>query len=262
MELARAVLERFRQVNGALLAGFVAFRLFLFLVPLIFLVVGVLGLAGSLDVSVDDATSGAPLLGYVSEALRTAAADAEVGFSTFLLVGLSVLIPLLGLTGAVYLIYAQAWGLPLRPSGGRPRRLGAVLAGFSLLLAGAMFAAAVSTSIPGTAAAMASVTVVNGLVYVAIAAFMPRRSSRIRELLPGAIVTAVGMLALSGANNLILRSFIASRTATMGLLGAVTVIMLILLVMAVIITLGAVTNAVWWARSTGQELPPPVLSIR
>jgi len=160
--------ERDRDRAGFLLAGALAYRLFLWLLPFTLLIVSGLGFLESADHdNPSDLANHLGVVGLASKSVSEAAADAEHARFITLLIGIPALyFASLGAIKAFRAVSALAWGVPVRPIHRKPLAvltcLGFIVAIFTVTLV----AAAVRHESPGPGVIA---TVVAGIGYVWLA---------------------------------------------------------------------------------------------
>jgi uncharacterized BrkB/YihY/UPF0761 family membrane protein len=193
--LVREVVETERDLGGGLIAGGVAFRIFLWLVPLGLVVAALLSFWVEHDEEgLEDATRefgiGAAAAQAAADALQTG--DRNAGL--VLVFGLVMLAWFsLGAVRALILAHALAWQLK-PPRIRRPFRVIAVfnglLVGYSALSLGLTWLREQlgTISILGTTLTLVATT---GVALTAMW-LLPRRATTPRDLLPGALLVAVG----------------------------------------------------------------------
>ena len=240
-----------RELGGALIAGGVAFRMFLWLTPLGLVLAALLSLWSEGDPS--GMESAAKSFGVSAAAAHAATraldeGDRSIGMS--LVVGIALLLWFtLGALRALLLSYALAWHL--EPP--RIRRPTASIAAFN-----GLFLAAIACSFGVAwlreqigASALVGVAVSLALM-TALAVFamwlLPRRATRPRELLPGAIMVAVGYELVQVAVLFYFAPKLGDAEETAGVFGAAATMLVWLYVLSRLITGAAFLNATIWSR--------------
>jgi membrane protein len=237
--------------GGGLLAGGLAYRLFLWLLP-----VGLVGaqlLGFWLDANEESVEGAAKELGIGAAAIATAhdAVDtSQTNRVVLLLIGLGLLAWFsLGFVRALQLAYALAWEVP-RPKLRKP--LWAVLTFNGLFLAVAFASGGLAWlraelgifGIVGVIATIAFQTSVGVLVMW----LLPRRAERWQELLPGAVLIAIGSQLIGLAVVFYLAPKIGRSSELYGTLGTASVLLVWLYLVARLITSGAFLNVTLWER--------------
>jgi membrane protein len=255
--------------GGGLLAGGLAYRLFLWLLPI--------GLVGSqllgfwLDVGDESVEDAAKEFGIGAAAVASASGAVETSEPNRILLLLSGLVLLawfsMGFVRALQLAYSLAWDVP-RPRLRKP--LWAVLLFNGLVLSVAVASAALAWlraelglfGIVGVVLTVAFQTAVGVIVMW----LLPRRAERWQELVPGAVLIAVGSQLLSLAVVFYLAPKIGRSSELYGTLGTASVLLVWLYVLARLITSGAFLNATLWERRNGTvqattEYPPSTTTV-
>jgi uncharacterized BrkB/YihY/UPF0761 family membrane protein len=243
--------EKELALGGGLLAGGLAYRLFLWLLPIGLVGAQLLGFwLGSNEEAVEDA---AREFGIGAAAVASAERAVETSQTNRFLLLLGGLVALawfsLGFVRALQLAYSLAWGLP-RPKLRKP--LYAVLVFNGLFLTLAVAGAALAWlrgelglfGIVGVLLTIAFQTAVALLVMW----LLPHRATRWQELLPGAVLIAVGAQLVSVAVVFYFAPRIGRSTELYGALGTAAVLLVWLYVLARLITSGAFLNATLWER--------------
>jgi uncharacterized BrkB/YihY/UPF0761 family membrane protein len=250
-----AASERERFAAAGLLAGGIAYRLFFWLVPLGL----VLAAAASFWVEADPAgmESAAREIGLGGAATRAAMDaiqhDAHARWY-FLVAGASLLVWFgAGVVRSLHIAHAVAWRLrPEKPR--RAYRAGLVFTGIAVGGAAISTAAAWMREQLGGAGVVATLALV--LLYAAVwlwvSTKLPHRGTW-RVLVPGAVVVALGLQLLHLFAVLYLAPKLGRSSALYGALGAATVILLWLFIIARLIVAGAFLNAARWERAAHVE---------
>jgi uncharacterized BrkB/YihY/UPF0761 family membrane protein len=240
--------------GGGLLAGGLAYRLFLWLLP-----IGLLGaqlLGFWLDANEESVEDAAKEFGIGAAAIASAERAVETSQSNRILLVLTGLVLLawfsLGFVRALQLAYSLAWGLPRQ----RLRKpLYAVLLFNGLVIALAIAGAALAwlreeLGLFGILGVLFTVAFQAG-VGVLVMWLLPRRAERWQELVPGAVLVAVGAQAISVAVVYYFAPKIGRSTELYGTLGTAAVLLVWLYALARLITSGAFLNATLWERRYG-----------
>ncbi len=254
--MATEALERERLSAASLLAGGLAYRLFFWLVPLGLVLASLSSFWLDADrSSLEDAARDFGLSGAATRAALEAIEQQEYARWYFLVAGSVLLLWFgIGVLRALNVAHAVAW--KLRPEKIRhPLRAGLL---FTALTAGII---GVST---GTAwlreeneGSGILLTISLVALYVAAVVWLmdklPHRASSWQGLLPGAVLVAVGTQLM----HLVVALYIAPRlgrsSELYGTLGAATVILLWLYLVARLIVAGAFLNAAVWEQKEGES---------
>lgn len=229
---------------GGLLAGALAYRFFLWLLPFTLLVVGVLGAVTSIDDGAPaDISTNIGLQGFIGDIVRDGAH--QRGWFIAIAIGLfGTVYAGLGVVRALRVSHAAAWGM--RPErGARTLRASLILAAVVIGLGAAVGLAGWLrhvTAIGGVLALMAG-----GLVYFtvwsAISWTLPNRAASLRELLPGAVLVAVGAQGLHVFTVYYLAGRAQRAASLYGTIGAALTLLLWLFIIARLMVAGAILNA-------------------
>jgi membrane protein len=253
--LVREVLQTERELGGGLIAGGVAFRIFLWLVPFGLVVAAVLSFWGDLDS--DGLESAARRFGVGAAAAQAASEALQFGDRNAVLVLVFGLVLLawfmLGAVRALVLAHALAWQLE-PPRIRRPLRVFAVFNGLSPghpLLGRTSMARSGdrTTALLGTAVALAVTTA------IALWAMwlLPHRATDVRELLPGALLVAVGYELVQIAVIFYFAPRLGRSEETYGAFGSAATMLVWLYVLSRLITVAAFLNATLWDRRRRAE---------
>ena len=237
--------DRDRARLGGLLAGALAYRMFLWLLPFALFLVGLLGGVTSIDGEApDDISTNIGLQGFLGDTLAEAAR--QNGWWIATIVGLvGTLYPGLGVVRALRIAHAAAWGL------GRPARAAKPLRG-PLWLMAIVSAVLLVTALIGW---LREVTFVGGLLttlamtaiyfglWLAVSYRLPHRAVSLRELVPGAVVMAVGMEGLHLFTAFYLAGAAERAASTYGTIGAALTLLLWLFIAARLMVAGAILNS-------------------
>ncbi len=248
--------ERDRDRAGFLLAGALAYRLFLWLLPFTLLIVGVLGFLEASDHdNPSDLADNLGVVGLASKSVSEAAADAEHARFIVLLIGIPALyLASLGALKAFRAVSALAWGVPVGPLGRKPLAvlgsLGVIAAFFTVTFV----ATAIRHESPGPGVIA---TVLIGIAYVWLAFLvlwiLPRPPVHWTALLPGAIAIGLGLQAIHLVNVYFISYRISTSSETYGALGVAAAILLSLFLIGRLFVAGVILNATLWERNENEE---------
>jgi uncharacterized BrkB/YihY/UPF0761 family membrane protein len=250
-ETGLVALERETTAGGTLIAGGLAYRLFLWLVPFGLVVAAVASFWEREDP--EGLESSAQRFGLSSAAAATARQAIEEGAHGrwyFLIFGLVLLLWFaIGVVRALRLAHRVAWRSPPERFR-RPLPAGVV---FTLLMTALIVATgAAQWAREESLAAGLIVTVLLLLAYGGVALWtmvlLPHRDASWTALIPGAALVAVGIQGLNLFTALYLAPKLGRTSELYGSLGAATVILLWLYIVARLITLSAFLNATIWER--------------
>jgi len=241
------VIEREARVAASVLAGGFAYKLFLWLLPFGLILGGVLGLSNTADT--EEAARGglvAAVINSIGDSTRA------TGFDPWWLVLIGV--PSLlwaGRSGAIAatLIYALIWDEPPPRTKSLPASL--AFTGFMcavLATVGLSWWLRDNTSLAGVLPAIASIPVIVGL-WLAASVLLPHGDAPWRELLPGALLVAIGFVVIHELIGSFLFPKLQESTQLYGVLGAMTTILFYMYWVAALVVSSATLN-----HSLHQEL--------
>ncbi len=249
LDLALDVVERDSTIGGGMLAGALAYRLFVFLLPLsLFLVAGLGIYADTTEQSPSEVASHSGLTGLIAKEVA-AAASSPARWAIFI-VTLPILVYAAGmLYRAIAIVHAIAWH-----GSGRAVRLSPK--GFAVF-SGVFFAQFAGLVILGWIRHSDQVSGVIGLVvygvllggaWLGLARHRPRRDVAWTALVPGAATVALGMLFVNAFNVYVTSRLVEDRADTYGALGVATALLFSLYLVGRLIVGSAVLNATLDAR--------------
>jgi uncharacterized BrkB/YihY/UPF0761 family membrane protein len=249
VQLGWALYEGDSSIGGGLLAGALAYRLFVLLLPTSLLLVSGLGLyAGAADKSTRQVTREAGLHGlFASNVAATASGGARS--LVFILMIPAVLYAAAKLYRAIAIVHALVWHSTGRA--GRTTRRGVAV------LLGVLLATVVSTEIVGWirrhdqlggVAALVVYTVVVGGAWLALSLQLPHGGARWTSLLPGAALFGVGLLGVNVFNVYVTARLVEDRANTYGALGVATALLFSLVLVGRLAVVSAELNAVLYRR--------------
>jgi uncharacterized BrkB/YihY/UPF0761 family membrane protein len=234
--------ERNRRVAASVLAGGVAYRFFLWLLPFGLIVGGALGLANA--ASVEDALEAGGMSAAVVDALGDIARASDASSWWLLIIGL----PLLGWAGytgakALQLIHALIWDEP-------PPRTKPLAASLVFTAACCAFTAAVMFAwwvrddrwFVGLALGVVA-TLPLAALWLWISLRLPHGTASWKALVPGALVVAVGFQALHGATLALVVPKLEKSTSLYGGLGAVATVLFFMYLAARLVVTAPILNS-------------------
>ncbi|MGE5274966.1 MAG: hypothetical protein ACM3QU_14545 [Verrucomicrobiota bacterium] len=249
LDVSFEVIERDSDIGGGILAGALAYRLFLFFLPLAFLLVAALGLLSRwFDVSPQEIGRD---IGVVSLVTKEVAASSRSGAGWW--VALVAAVALAYVTSVLYravaIVHALAWQRSAAAAKAE-RSLGV----FVLCLAAQLVLTA------GTGPLRAPTGLVNilvlivyplgiGAIWLVMSIRLPHGSAGWRDLLPGAALYGVGLLLIHVFNVYVLDRLHESRSSTYGTLGAAAAVLLGLYFIGRLIVGTAILNATLFERT-------------
>jgi uncharacterized BrkB/YihY/UPF0761 family membrane protein len=246
--------ERELAFGGGLLAGGLAYRLFLWLLPIGLLGAQILGYW--YDTSEDSVEDAAKEFGIGAAAVASAGRAVEASESNRILLVLTGLVLLawfsLGFVRALQLAFSLAWSLP-RQKLRKPAYAVVIFNGLFLSVAVAGVGLAwlrKELGLFGVFGVLVTIAFQTGVALL-VMWLLPRRAERWQELFPGALLIAVGAQLVSVAVVFYFAPRIGHSTELYGTLGTAAVLLVWLYVLARLITSGAFLNATLWERRYG-----------
>jgi uncharacterized BrkB/YihY/UPF0761 family membrane protein len=249
--IVREVMEDERDLGGALIAGGVAFRIFLWLVPFGLVAAAVLSFWSEqdpegLEAAARDLGVGAAAANAATEALQAN----ERNVALILTLGLAALTWFtFGALRALVLAYAIAWHMK-SPRITRPLRSIALFNVLFLALIGSSAAIAWLREVSGKGALLSTSLAFASITAVALTAMwlLPNRVQRPLDLLPGAALVAAGHQLVQVAVLFYFAPKLGDAEETYGAFGAAATILVWLYVISRLVTGAAFLNATLWRR--------------
>jgi membrane protein len=237
--------QRDRSINGTVVGSAIAFRLFLFFVPLLLFLVGFAGFL-SAAVDPDEVNDGAGLTGSLAVQIDTALSQPTQTRWVAVLVGLTGTITAgYALSKVMVASSVLAWRLEQRPKAS-PRIVGAIVG----LIAGVGLIALIVNRIRrelglGVASVSFLVAFVAYLVaWLLVSMMLPRATKDVGALLPGAALVALTLTAMQAISQLYIPDRLSRASALYGTFGATIVTLGWFFILGRAIILGAELDAV------------------
>jgi uncharacterized BrkB/YihY/UPF0761 family membrane protein len=261
VDVAFTAYEHDRDAGGSLLAGAIAYRMFLWTLPVALVAVGGLGFLSSVNPSdpgkaVRDVGIGSIPAQSVNEAAKssTRAWWLVVIFGLVLLYLASV-----ALVKALWVAHALVWRMPGTRIRSKPRLAGTFLLACLAVVAATSVASVIRNASPtnGLIVMMVDI-VVYAAVWFVLSTQFPHRDAPWTALIPGAIVFGLGVQVLHLVSVYYLSARLSSASVLYGTLGAAAALLLGLYFVGRLMILSAQMNeAIWvgWAASDHQDKP-------
>ncbi len=241
--------QRDREVAGSVVGAAIAFRLFLFFVPLLLFAVGLAGFVSEW-VGADDASRGAGISGALREQIRIAfeQAGSTRWLATF--VGLVGMVTT-GRTLSKVMIAASAlvWRLPLTNKASL-RVIGALIG----LVAGVTVLSVLANRVREefgigiTSVSYLAVFALYGVAWTAITSLLPRGTRDPGVLLPGAVLVAATTVGMQAVSQFYLPGQIGRASELYGAIGATIVTLGWFFILGRVIVIALALNAVVYER--------------
>jgi uncharacterized BrkB/YihY/UPF0761 family membrane protein len=253
LDAAFEMVDRDSELGGGMIAGALAYRLFIWLLPLALVAVAGLGIAA--DAASESPRQAAESLGVgglVSNSIATAARGSARWYA--LLVGIPVLVwatrsVLRALIVAHRLLWTDVRAAAPRPTLLATVRLLALLLGFYAISGLASTARAWSPG-PGVLVTLLAVLPYAG-VWLLVTVRLPHRGVPWQALVPGALLFGVGIEALHVVIAYVITPLALSKQGTYGALGIAAGLLLALFLVSRLAVAAAVVNATLWDRRVG-----------
>jgi len=252
--IARDVLALDRAVAGSELAGALAYRLFLWFLPFVLVLVAGLGVyADASDQAPREVADRLGLAGLVVHSVAVAATSSARWYA--LLIGVPILLYLTrSLLRSVVVVHRLAWGL-------EPRRGHLTFANVLLFLLAVVASLAVAAFVSASVGVSPwfwvvdapLAMIVRGAIWLGLSRRLPGRDRRMSTLLPGAVVVGVGFLAVNVFTQLLIVWLGNTREDTYGALGLAATILFSLWLTSRVIVVSAVADAALWSRRGANE---------
>lgn len=267
VDIALSIYERDRSTLANLLAGAVAFRMFLWAVPFALALVTLAGI-----VAVDSSGEGTGVFSHLAiggefaENLRDVGREQWVNQASALVIGVvGAMWTSRGLLRALRISHAAVWGLGRVTARPNPVRAGAVLiAVVSALLLTVGVAAGLREAAPLAGLLVTlSVIVVLVVAWLLISWRLPHPVGLpLRALLPGAVLVGTGVQVLHLLTVYLLVEQADRAQSTYGALGVAVTLLLWFFLLARLFVGGTVVNAVLWEHEAAGKVGLRILGLR
>jgi uncharacterized BrkB/YihY/UPF0761 family membrane protein len=244
------MVDRDGEVAGGIIAGALAYRLFIWLLPLALVVVVGLGVVSdSTDQSPEEAAESMGLAGLVSDSVAGAASSSNRWYA--LLVGIPVLLlatrsVLRVLIGAHRLIWADARSAVPKPTVLGTFRLLVLL--LSLFVVGALVTTVRASSETIGLLSILVVWLPYAGVWLLVTLRLPHRGTRATALIPGALLFGLGVQVIHIFTAYVLEPWAISKQGTYGALGVAAALLFGIFLFCRLVVSAAVVNATLWER--------------
>jgi uncharacterized BrkB/YihY/UPF0761 family membrane protein len=244
VDFGLTLFERDASIGGGLLAGALAYRLFVLLLPTALLFVSGLGLyAGAADKSTSEAAKEAGLHGLIASQVATTSADGARGL-VFILMVPAVLYATVTLYRALAIVHGIVWHGSGRGARATPRGIAMLFAALLLVIAAAQIVGWIRRHDQlGGLAALLVYLVLAGGAWLLVSLQLPHRDVPWHALLPGAALVGVGLFFVNVFNLYVTTRLVEGRADTYGALGIATALLLSLVIVGRLMVLSAEVNA-------------------
>ena len=242
--------DRDLEAGGGIIAGALAYRLFLWLLPVALVSVGGLGLAS--DAVAETPEEAARTLG-ASALVSSSVANAAQGPGRWyaLVIGIPILVWVTrSLLRALIVTHRLLWQ-DVRASAPKPTvvgtfRLLALLIGLSVT---GTVAAAMRAWSPGPGVLVTILMILpTAAIWLLVTLYLPHRGAGWTALVPGALAGALGLELIHVFTAYVLVPYASAKEGTYGALGAAAALLLGLFFVSRLIVGAAVLNATLWER--------------
>ncbi|MDX6687827.1 MAG: rane protein [Baekduia sp.] len=243
-----------RRRAGSLLAGGIAFRIFLWLLPAALFVAALVGLVRPTGgASPERVAQSLGLAASVASTVEHATRQSDHGAAALLAIGLALtLYASMSLVRALRIAHVLAWEEPF----GRAARLPRDSAIFSAAVVATLAIETGITYLRHQDAALSLLLIpvsfaITGGVWLGLSVLLPHADATWRALLPGAALFAIGHAVLQVATVYYFAPKLTRAPALYGSLGTAATLLLWLFLISRIIVASAFLNAALWRRSGG-----------
>jgi uncharacterized BrkB/YihY/UPF0761 family membrane protein len=265
VDIAFGSYERDTEVGGGILAGAVAFRVFLFIVPFVFFVVVAFGLAAdATGMTPASAADKAGIVGLLATTIENVGDQSVWSRLTILAIsGFALVLGARNLIKVMTVIHVLIWRVPRV----RVRRQVRAVALLLVSVLGALVLAQLTSKLQDRSfpawvfATSVFMLIPAGLWLLASLKVFPHPPDvSWRDMLPGALLVGVGIEALHVFTVVYISHSFERKSETYGALGGSLSLLLWAYVVGRILAASPVINAVVWRRTHAHQLPPPVVS--
>ena len=244
------IADRDAEVGGSIIAGALAYRLFIWLLPLALVLVAGFGIAASqASDSSEKAARSLGLAGIVSGSVAGAANSSGRWYA--FVIGIPILLwATRSLLRTLIVIHRLCWtdvrrAAPRATPKASIRLLGLLLC-FIAVSAGANY---VRSKLPGPGVIVTVALILPyGGLWLLVSMRLPRRDAPWAALLPGALVFAIGLEIVSAVVAFFIVPEAESKQGTYGSLGLAAALLLGLFFLSRLVVGSAVVNATLWER--------------
>jgi len=245
-------IERDRATGGGVLAGAVAFRIFMFMVPFVFLIVGVFGIGSSAaDQDPQTLARKAGITGIVAKSLSSVG-DLTLGERILyvVVVGFATFLATRALLKVLRIVHALVWheraGKFERPARAALALIGIVI--FAVGLAALVGVLRGQSFILGLLASLiyAAVPVA---IWVFVSWHLPHAEVPWTALIPGAVLLGIGLEAMHLFTVYWIARSVENKTETYGSIGFAIALLFWAYMIGRLITTAAVVNESLWTRN-------------
>jgi uncharacterized BrkB/YihY/UPF0761 family membrane protein len=243
-----------RRRAGSLLAGGIAFRIFLWLLPAALFLAAVVGLVRPTGgASPERVAQSLGLAASVASSVGEATRQSDQGAAALLAIGIVLMLTTsMSLVRAIRVAHVLAWEEPFRRAARLPRD-GAI---FSAAIVALAAIATAITYLRDQDEALSVLLIplsftITGGFWLGLSLLLPHADANWRGLLPGAALFAIGHALLQVATVYYLAPKLTRAPALYGSLGSAATLLLWLFLISRIVVASAFLNAALWRRGGG-----------
>ena len=255
VDAAFEIVDRDGEVGGGIIAGALAYRLFIWLLPLALVVVAGLGIAADArSESPQEAAKSLGVQGLISSSISNAADSPNRWYA--ILIGVPVLVWVTrSVLRTLIAAHRLIWG-DVRSLAPKPKLVPSLRLLVLLLCLGAVstLASAVRawSPTPGLVATLLALAFYSG-IWLLITVRLPHRGTEWTALVPGALVFGIGLEVLQVVAAYFITPYAIAKQGTYGALGAAAALLFGLFLISRLIVASAVVNATLWERQARAE---------
>jgi uncharacterized BrkB/YihY/UPF0761 family membrane protein len=251
IDMGMETIDRDNSAGGGLLAGALAFRLFLAALPLVLVLVSLLGFLFDLDPDADETVES---IGIGTAAARSVASSAEMAregrWVTFAVGFFALVLALRTLVKSMRLVHVLAWRLPLARMRGMAKAVVVALAVIVAMLVVAGGTTWLRNRTPGGGVTLSVLLVlVWSVLWTGIELLLPRApDTPWFVVLPGGVLLGIGTQVLHALTVFYFAGRVSEMSDTYGPLGAAVVALLWFYFFGRVFVYAAMLNATIWER--------------
>jgi uncharacterized BrkB/YihY/UPF0761 family membrane protein len=256
VDVAFIAYEHNRDAAGSLLAGALAYRLFLWTLPVALVLVGGLGFLSSENPGDPGrAVRDAGITSIPAQSVNQAATTSTRAWWLVVIFGVALTyLASVALVKALWAAHALVWRMPGTRIPSKPRLVGVFFLGCLAIAAATSVASVVRNASPtnGLVLMIADV-VVYSVIWLGLSTQFPHRDVPWTALIPGALVFGVGVQVLHLVSVYYLSARLSSASVLYGTLGVSAALLLGLYFIGRLIILSAQVNEAIWMGLAGSE---------
>ena len=252
VDAAYLIADRDSEVGGGLMAGALAYRIFIWLLPFSLVVVAGIGIAASTSETPESAAKSLGLQGVVASSVAQAARGSSRWYA--LLIGIPILLwATRALLKAVVAVHRLVWGdlrrtVP-KPTVGATLLFLAMLVGYFVILE---LARAVGSWTGSVTLRLLATFLGIFAWWLVLSMRLPHRGVPWSALVPGAVVMAIGLELLFSIGTFFIAPRVESSQRAYGALGIAAAILFGLYLISRLVVASAVINVTVWERRTAE----------